>query len=170
MAVSERLRLTVAGPGDAAFDIGPEELDAETGTEMASPHQGPPSITFIRRLEPGPEARAAGQALYEVLIDGWRCDVFVEPADRAALRDRARRSGAADRSHARQAIRAQIPGRVVRVWVSPGDAIEHGQRLLAIEAMKMENEVRAPRSGVVGAVHVELGATVELRDELVTLD
>ena len=44
-------------------------------------------------------------------------------------------------------IKAQIPGRVVRLWVADGDTVEAGQRLLAIEAMKMENEVRAPRAG-----------------------
>jgi len=43
-------------------------------------------------------------------------------------------------------ITAQIPGRVVRLWVAEGDTVEAGQRLLAIEAMKMENEVRAPRT------------------------
>ena len=46
-------------------------------------------------------------------------------------------------------VKAQIPGRVVRLWVEEGDTVEAGQRLLAIEAMKMENEVRAPRAGTV---------------------
>jgi biotin carboxyl carrier protein len=170
MAVSDRLRLTVVGPEEVAFDIGPEELDVEASRDTDGQYRRPPSLTSIRRLDAGPAARAAGQSRYEVLIDGWRFEVSAEPADRAALRDRARRGGAADRSHDRLAVRAQIPGRVVRVWVSPGDAVEHGQRLLAIEAMKMENEVRAPRSGIVAAVRVVLGATVELRDELVTLD
>ena len=49
----------------------------------------------------------------------------------------------------RTTLRAQIPGRVVRVWVEPGQAVERGERLLAIEAMKMENEIRASQAGVV---------------------
>ena len=66
-------------------------------------------------------------------------------------------------------VRAQIPGRVVRLWVSDGDTVETGQRLLAIEAMKMENEVRAPHAGTVERVHVSVDGSVELNDELITL-
>ena len=44
-----------------------------------------------------------------------------------------------------------------------------GQRLLAIEAMKMENEVRAPRAGTVESIRVAAGSSVELRDELLTV-
>jgi biotin carboxyl carrier protein len=66
-------------------------------------------------------------------------------------------------------VRAQIPGRVVRLWVAEGDTVEAGQRLLAIEAMKMENEVRAPRAGTVESIRVAAGSSVELRDELLTV-
>jgi biotin carboxyl carrier protein len=67
------------------------------------------------------------------------------------------------------AVRAQIPGRVVRVWVADGQAVEQGDRLLAIEAMKMENEIRAPRAGVISGLRVELGQRVEREDELLTV-
>ncbi len=53
--------------------------------------------------------------------------------------------------------------------VVPGDAVVAGSRLLAIEAMKMENDVRAPRDGVVERVAVATGETVDLGDLLVTL-
>jgi oxaloacetate decarboxylase alpha subunit len=59
---------------------------------------------------------------------------------------------------------------VVRVWVAEGDTVEVGSRLLAIEAMKMENEVRSPRAGTVSAVRVGAGQGVELGDELLTVD
>jgi biotin carboxyl carrier protein len=58
---------------------------------------------------------------------------------------------------------------VARLWVAEGDTVETGQRLLAIDAMKMENEVRAPRSGVVASIAIAVGQTVELGDELLML-
>ena len=66
-------------------------------------------------------------------------------------------------------VRAIIPGRVVSVAVAAGDAVAAGQRLLAVEAMKMENELRAPRDGTVERVAVAAGQTVELGDLLVVL-
>ena len=55
-------------------------------------------------------------------------------------------------------------------WPSnPGDAVTAGDRLLAVEAMKMENEVRAPRDGTVERVAVGAGETVELGDVLVVI-
>ncbi len=53
--------------------------------------------------------------------------------------------------------------------VNPGDAVTAGDRLLAVEAMKMENEVRAPRDGIVDRVAVGPGETVELGDVLVVI-
>ena len=55
-------------------------------------------------------------------------------------------------------------------WPStPGDVVAAGARLLAVEAMKMENEVRAPRAGTVERVAVGAGETVELGDILVVI-
>ena len=55
------------------------------------------------------------------------------------------------------------------VAVAAGDAVEAGQRLLSVEAMKMENELRAPRAGTVERIAVAAGQTVELGDTLVVL-
>jgi biotin carboxyl carrier protein len=71
--------------------------------------------------------------------------------------------------HGPTEVRAIIPGRVVSVAVTAGDDVSAGQRLLAVEAMKMENELRAPRDGVVERVAVAVGETVELGDPLVVL-
>lgn len=67
-------------------------------------------------------------------------------------------------------IRAVIPGRVVRVLVQAGDSVRRGEGLLVVEAMKMENEITAPRDGSVAAVLVEPGQTVEGGAELIRLD
>ena len=63
----------------------------------------------------------------------------------------------------------QIPGRVVSVRVQDGESVEAGQRLLSVEAMKMENEIRAQRAGRVERVAVEPGQRVERGDELAVL-
>jgi biotin carboxyl carrier protein len=66
-------------------------------------------------------------------------------------------------------VKSPMPGRVVKVLVAKGDAVEVGQGLLVLEAMKMENEVRARVAGTVAEVHVAPGATVEGSAKLVTL-
>jgi biotin carboxyl carrier protein len=66
-------------------------------------------------------------------------------------------------------VKSPMPGRVVKVLVSKGDVVEVGQGLLVLEAMKMENEVRARTAGTVADVHVAAGATVEGGAKLVTL-
>jgi biotin carboxyl carrier protein len=53
-----------------------------------------------------------------------------------------------------------MPGRVSAVKVKAGDAVAKGQELLVVEAMKMENALRAPHAGVVRAVHAHVGEMV----------
>lgn len=66
-------------------------------------------------------------------------------------------------------VRSPMPGRVVKLLVSKGDAVQAGQGLLVLEAMKMENEVRARAAGTVAEVHVTAGMAVEGNGKLVTL-
>ncbi len=58
-------------------------------------------------------------------------------------------------------IVTQMPGAIVRVLVSEGEEVAEGQVLLVVEAMKMENEFRAPISGQVTQIHVTAGLAVE---------
>jgi biotin carboxyl carrier protein len=119
--------------------------------------------------EVGPVDREGRRAV-EVVVDGWRFELLVEDEARAALRERAARDrGASGAAGGPLEIRAIIPGRIVAVAVAPGDAVEAGQTLLAVEAMKMQNELRAPRAGTVTRVPVGAGSTVELGDVLVVL-
>jgi 3-methylcrotonyl-CoA carboxylase alpha subunit len=67
------------------------------------------------------------------------------------------------------ALEAQMPGVVRRVLAAPGEAVERGQVLVVLEAMKMEIRVNAPRAGVVGAVNVAEGQAVERGQVLVEL-
>ena len=63
--------------------------------------------------------------------------------------------------------KAPIPGLIARVLVAPGQTVEVGEPLLVLEAMKMENEIRAARAGVVQEIAVSEGETVVLGDLLV---
>ncbi|HVM29617.1 MAG TPA: biotin/lipoyl-containing protein [Candidatus Limnocylindrales bacterium] len=150
------LRVTVSGPADLAFEV-PASAEGPSGNEV------------VAALPASAEDLALGRQRREVVIDGWRFEVVVERADRAALRERAQQAAAASQSTSSVRLRAQIPGRVTRLWVAAGDRVEQGQRLLAIEAMKMENEVRAPRAGTLDEIAVEEGQLVELNQELLTL-
>jgi propionyl-CoA carboxylase alpha chain len=67
------------------------------------------------------------------------------------------------------ALVAPLPGTVVKVAVAPGDGVQAGDSLVAIEAMKMEHEVRAPSAGTVTEVHVVAGEQVEAGRVLVVI-
>jgi biotin carboxyl carrier protein len=67
-------------------------------------------------------------------------------------------------------IKAPMPGRVVRVLVAVGDHVVAKQAVVVVEAMKMENELRTPRDGVVKEVLVEPGAAVESGAVLIVVD
>jgi biotin carboxyl carrier protein len=66
-------------------------------------------------------------------------------------------------------VKAPMPGLVVRVEVSEGQAVEAGEGLVVVEAMKMENELRAPHAALVEQIHVSAGQRVEKGAPLVTL-
>lgn len=67
------------------------------------------------------------------------------------------------------AVKAPMPGLVVRVEVTAGQVVEVGEGLVVVEAMKMENELRASYRGVVEQIHVSAGDRVEKGAPLVTL-
>jgi biotin carboxyl carrier protein len=66
-----------------------------------------------------------------------------------------------------QAVRAPIPGVVVSVAVQPGDQVQPGQELCVIEAMKMNNPIRAARAGTIATVYVSPGQHVRHHGRLI---
>jgi len=99
-----------------------------------------------------------------VVIDGYRFEVDVRDPRRL-------RRGAGGRgADGVQTISAPMPGKVVRVLVAPGDAVEAGQGLLVVEAMKMQNELKAQRAGKVLTVSTREGATVTPGEILATIE
>jgi biotin carboxyl carrier protein len=90
----------------------------------------------------------------------------VEVRDPRSLRGRGR---AADHDGPRK-LTAPMPGKVVRVLVSPGSAIEAGAGVLVVEAMKMQNEVKSPKKGIVQKILVMEGAAVNAGDVLAIVE
>ena len=68
-----------------------------------------------------------------------------------------------------EAVKSPFPGNVNAVKVVPGQAVKEGEVLAIVEAMKMENEITAPKAGKIGQVLVQKGATVETGTVLVTI-
>lgn len=140
-------------------------------------------IVDARRTEGGP---------WSILVDGRVAVVDVEPnkdgdlvvelggaTATVKLVDPRRRRLEQAREVARKArgagdgpedVRAPMPGKVVKVMVKPGDRVTAGQGLVVIEAMKMENEIRAARDAGVKAVHVAEGQPIEGQQPVVTLE
>jgi biotin carboxyl carrier protein len=110
-----------------------------------------------------------GILVREVVVGGWRVEVEVEPEQRAALRERAHRARVEKGAGGPVEVHAIIPGRIVAVSVAAGDAVTAGQQVLVLEAMKMQNELRAPREGTIERMAVGVGENVEVGDLLVVI-
>ncbi len=126
-----------------------------------------------------------GESRYSLILDGRVFDLSVDAADgRVAVAGREGsyllsvsdwRASSASPEHGRThdgqlQLHADMPGKVIRLLVSAGDAVAAGQGLLVLEAMKMQNEIRSPRAGVVGEIAVEAGSTVNSGDPLIAID
>jgi biotin carboxyl carrier protein len=124
------------------------------------------------------DAARAGDNVLSLLVDGASYEVVVRPAAAAgtfevqidglpmkvALNGPRRSQPLASERHAGdgpQRIVAPMPGKVVRVVVAPGDAVRARQILVVVEAMKMENELRASRDGIVAELPAREGASVD---------
>jgi biotin carboxyl carrier protein len=127
-----------------------------------------------------PEIVEIRPGVYSVLIDGESFVVHEGSTEwvavngvewrRVVVDPRVRAQGGAGAASAARDVKAAMPGKVVRVLVAAGEAVEAGQGLLILEAMKMQNELKSPRAGVVAGVRVEEGATVTSGQVLVTLE
>ena len=70
----------------------------------------------------------------------------------------------------RQVIEAQMPGMIWKVLVEPGQEVEAGEPLMILVAMKMENEIKAPKAGVVQELFVKADLTVAAGDKLAVVE
>jgi acetyl/propionyl-CoA carboxylase alpha subunit len=107
-----------------------------------------------------------GRGRYTLWVDGYRFEVEALDERTRAIRD----LSAANAAPTGPApIIAPMPGLIVRVNVSVGDRVEAGQGIVVMEAMKMENELRATAPGTVQTIEVAAGTAVEKGALLVSL-
>ena len=78
--------------------------------------------------------------------------------------------GGAEHDKGAARILAQMPGKVVRVLVEAGAEVETGAGILVVEAMKMQNEMKAPKAGRVVSIHAQVGSTVNAGDILAVIE
>lgn len=124
---------------------------------------------------------ASGPGIFSILIEGrsYQATILapgtiqvnnqifsVELFDPRELRARS----SAGASHGRQDIIAPMPGKVVRLLVAVGDAVEAGQGLIVVEAMKMQNEMKSPKAGTVVEMKTKPGATVAAGEILLVIE
>ena len=172
-----RVRVTprpAAGqPAEEPIVVAPRDADlvllangrARLSLPSSEDRTGPVAVLLAQL----PASDRAGGPTLEVIVDGWRFELMIETEARATLVERARRGAESAGRGGPTAIRAIIPGRVVGVSVAAGDEIEAGQEILVIEAMKMQNELRAPRAGRVERLAVGAGSRVEVGDVLAVI-
>ncbi|MFB3118979.1 MAG: biotin/lipoyl-containing protein [Stenotrophomonas maltophilia] len=67
-------------------------------------------------------------------------------------------------------LRSPMPGRVMSITVRPGQRVSAGEEVCVVEAMKMEQSIRAPRAGVIKAIHVQPLDSVSADDPLIELE
>ncbi|HTW44728.1 MAG TPA: biotin/lipoyl-containing protein [Acidobacteriaceae bacterium] len=158
------------------------EIDGKTRSVEYTPGA---NAVKIDGVDMEADAQQQRPGVLSVIMDGraWRV-VLEEHEDEPALHLAGKRiayrlddprSLKARRAHAGgadgpKAIKASMPGRVVRVVAQPGDLVEAHQGVVVIEAMKMQNELKSPKSGRVAELRVSAGDTVVSGDVLAVIE
>ncbi|HYE88932.1 MAG TPA: biotin/lipoyl-containing protein [Vicinamibacterales bacterium] len=104
---------------------------------------------------------------FDVHLDGLTIPVEIRPAGSFG---RQKKAGAGGQGSGPQRVAAPMPGKVVRLLVKAGDEVKARQGLVVVEAMKMENELRAARDGRVRDVSVREGQSVEAGTVLLVVE
>jgi biotin carboxyl carrier protein len=149
------------------------------GARVAAEVDGRRYELEAREAEPGTYLLQAGGRVYECRVRSTdaaagACEVTVQQqVFQIRLNDPKRlrhTHGAGAAAAGRAAVAAAMPGKVVRVLVTVGAQVEAGDALLIVEAMKMQNELKSPKSGAVVELHAEAGATVNAGDVLAVVE
>jgi biotin carboxyl carrier protein len=132
----------------------------------------PAALPDLQEVEPGVYSLVQDGQSYEIRVAHVNGAHQVDVAGRRLIVDATdpHRAAPRRRTEGPQNIAAAMPGKVIRVLVKEGDAVETGQGLVVVEAMKMQNEVQSPRAGRVIAVAATAGSTVAAGDVLVTIE
>jgi biotin carboxyl carrier protein len=155
------------------FEVDVDGGEAAIGDERSPAKVAPLEGTPVRLVTIGDQVhrvvvrRGEGRGQYTLSIDGHRYDIEALDERTHKIRELSAASAAPTGP---APLRAPMPGLVVRVGVAVGDTVAAGQGLVAIEAMKMENELRCAAGGRVKAVHAVVGQAVEKGALLVEIE
>jgi biotin carboxyl carrier protein len=158
--------VNVAGR-EIEVEVDGDLVTVEGSTRSASLRSVPGTMTRQLLIEGHPTTlimRSAGRGQWSLESGGDRWDV--EVVDERTRHIRSLTAGA-ERQRGPVILRAPMPGLVMRVLVEPGQEVVVGAGLVVLEAMKMENELKAPAAGTVGAVRAQAGQAVEKGQVLV---
>jgi oxaloacetate decarboxylase alpha subunit len=112
----------------------------------------------------------AGEEIYTVEVEGQSYTVTVtEGGDVTGIQPMGSGGAAPSASGTGEDVTAPLAGNIFRILVKPGQRVSEGEKIMVLEAMKMETDVSAPHSGTIGEVRVSEGDTVTLGQPLVTL-
>ena len=164
--------------GPQTFEVDIEGNRVTVGGAAVEAHLAPvPGTPLHHLLLAGHSWTMAAQPLEGVGEEGgqrWVLGVVGQRFDVEAVDERTRQirtlTGTRRPAGGSGIVVAPMPGLVVRVEVAVGQRVEAGAGLVVVEAMKMENELRATRAAMVAAVHVAPGQAVEKGAPLVTLE
>jgi biotin carboxyl carrier protein len=170
---SMKLVVTVEGvahevtvePAAAGYRVTLDEQVIEVDARPVTPGVRSVRIEGVSHLASVSADPTAAEGEMIVQVGGEIHAVRVEDAARHAIRTRGGAAGAARG----QTVKAPLPGKITLIVVKPGDAVNRGDTLLVIEAMKMENELKAAAAGTVSEVHVSPGQAVNPGDVLVVI-
>ena len=154
------------------IDVARDEDGIRVGDRLLHAHLADVDGTPVKILRIGDAVhrvvmrRGAGRGQYTIWVGGHRYDVEALDERTRAIRDL---SAQGAQAVGPAPLVAPMPGLIVRVNVQVGDAVQPGAPVVVMEAMKMENELRAQTAGIVAAVRVQPGAAVEKGAVLVEL-
>jgi pyruvate carboxylase subunit B len=145
------------------------EMDGETVAAHLEDIEGTPVrlVTIGREVHRVVAKRGASRGTYTLWVDGYRFEGEALDERTRAIRDI---TAASSKPSGPAPVNAPMPGLVVRVNVAVGDKVQAGQGVVVMEAMKMENGLRASTAGIVKAVYAEVGKAVEKGTVLVELE
>ena len=157
----ERREVDLHGP---VAKVGELEIPVELATIEGTPIR---LVTIGDTVHRVTMRRTGGRGAYTIWVDGHRFEALALDERSRTIRDI---TSAGAKPTGPAPIIAPMPGLVVRINVAVGDVIAAGHGAIVMEAMKMENELRATSAGRVKAVHAEVGSAAEKGMILVELE
>jgi biotin carboxyl carrier protein len=154
-AFAVELEADASAPGVYRARVDGHELTVEV-----RPPTGSPRVLIVDGTSyPIASARDRDRTWVQVLAETFACDLV-----------RGKRPAGAGGGRKDPEVKSPIAGKVLKLFVAPGDTVTAGQKLISVEAMKMENEIHASLAGKVARIAVTVGQPIQSGDLLLVID